>query len=45
METNYWDKKASDYDNHLKKSKNSYSKIIELIIKESNKAQTHLDLL
>lgn len=44
METNYWDNKASDYDNHLKKSKDSYSKIIELIIKESNKAQTILDI-
>lgn len=44
METNYWDKKASDYDNHLKKSENAYLKIIELIKHESSETQTILDI-
>jgi ubiquinone/menaquinone biosynthesis C-methylase UbiE len=44
METNYWNKKASDYDNHLKKSENAYLKIIELIKKESSESQTLLDI-
>jgi ubiquinone/menaquinone biosynthesis C-methylase UbiE len=44
MESNYWDKKASDYDNHLKKSEMAYIKVIELIKLEINKAQTVLDI-
>ena len=44
METNYWDKKAFEYDNHIKKSKNAYLKVIELIKKEINKSQTLLDI-
>jgi len=44
MGINYWDKKASDYDSHMKKSEKAYLKIIELIIKESNKSHTLLDI-
>jgi ubiquinone/menaquinone biosynthesis C-methylase UbiE len=44
MESNYWDKKALDYDNHLKKSEKAYLKVIELIIAEINKTMTLLDI-
>ena len=44
METNYWDKKAPDYDNHRKKSENAYSKLMGLIKKECSKSQTFLDI-
>ena len=43
-ETEYWDDKASEYDNHLKKSESAYLKIIELIKSEINKTQTLLDI-
>jgi len=44
MVSNYWDKKAIDYDNHLKKSEKAYLKVIELIKTEINEAQTLLDI-
>ena len=44
METNYWDKTAHDYDNHIKKSERAYEKLIELTKNEVNKSQTLLDI-
>jgi phosphatidylethanolamine/phosphatidyl-N-methylethanolamine N-methyltransferase len=44
METNYWDKKAPDYDNHQRKSKNAYVRIIDLIKDEVKKSQILLDI-
>lgn len=44
MVTNYWNKKANDYDNHLKKSELAYKKVIELIKNEINKSNTFLDI-
>lgn len=40
----YWDNKASNYDNHLKKSEDAYLKILELIKTELNTTQTLLDV-
>ena len=37
MESNYWDKKAVDYDNHLKKSEKAYLQVVDLIKSEINK--------
>jgi ubiquinone/menaquinone biosynthesis C-methylase UbiE len=44
MKNDYWDIKANDYDNHMKKSKNAYDKVIELVKKEVNKSQILLDI-
>lgn len=44
METNYWDKKAYDYDNHMKKSKKAYESMIKLIKNEIDKSQIFLDI-
>jgi ubiquinone/menaquinone biosynthesis C-methylase UbiE len=44
METSFWDKKASDYDNQLKKAKDLYLEVIDLIRQEINKSQILLDI-
>jgi ubiquinone/menaquinone biosynthesis C-methylase UbiE len=44
METSFWDKKASDYDNQLKKAKDLYLEVIDLIKQEINKSQILLDI-
>ena len=44
MKSNYWDKKAITYDNHLKKSEKAYLQIVELIRSEINKTQLILDI-
>lgn len=44
MGTNYWNKKAYNYDNHIKKSENIYEKVIKLTKNEIDKSQILLDI-
>lgn len=42
--TNYWDKVAHNYDNHMQRSKGAYEKLIKLTRNEIDKSQTLLDI-
>jgi ubiquinone/menaquinone biosynthesis C-methylase UbiE len=44
MENNYWDRKASGYDDHMKKSMKAYEQLIELIKNEIDKSCVLLDI-